>query len=47
MELKIVSRVFENSMIDFVYLRDIGIRVCICAGRGDRPGNYEIVINGE
>jgi len=45
-ELKIVSRAFENSMIDFVYLREIkgpGVH----ARRTQRPGNYEIVINGE
>lgn len=34
-------------MIDFIYLSDIGIRVCMRVGRGNLPGNYEIVINGE
>jgi len=37
-ELKIVSHVSENSMIDLL----ARYRMWIRAGRGDRSGNYEI-----
>lgn len=46
-ELKIVSRAFENSMIDFVYSRDRAPSARGAYANGDRQGNYEIVINGE